>query len=182
MFTIKSLLYINVININPRSSHESFKFNLKTNHHKIRIWWPKLTDISTCIFKFEMHVSAISSILTFCTHMTLIFDPWPCKPFQQFPLTSWIFVVLKFHWNPSTKKKISSHAKQVDRWTAQPEIYWKLNVSAAYCWRRNKNCRHKYKIFLTKVNYEMALNINSSFWSNILKTHFKDFKGAHSIP
>jgi len=35
------------------------------------------------------------------THMTLDFNLWPWKPFQQCPLTWWIFV--QFHWNPSTK-------------------------------------------------------------------------------
>jgi len=41
-----------------------------------------------------------SQHLHICTDMTLTFDLWPWKPFQQFPW--WIFCA-KCHWIPHTK-------------------------------------------------------------------------------
>jgi len=45
--------------------------------------------------------------------MTLPFDLWPRKPFQQWPLTCG-----KFYWNPCTKYRDTVlHETDVNRWT-----------------------------------------------------------------
>ena len=60
-----------------------------------------------------MYVSAVIAFTRFYTHMTLTFDLWPWKPFQQFPpLTGWICVP-SFIEIPSLNTEISHHAKLV---------------------------------------------------------------------
>jgi len=73
--------------------------------------------------------------------VTFTFDLWPWKPFQQYPLTWWIFTPRFSEIRPLITE-ISRHAKyvlngqqtdreQTDGWTDVR----KHNASAAYCWR-----------------------------------------------
>ena len=70
--------------------------------------------------------------------MTLTFDLWPSKPFQQCPLIRWNNCG-KLHWNPSAKyRDISSREAGVNGRTTDSRRTREHSASAAYCWRSHK--------------------------------------------
>ena len=69
----------------------------------LHIWWQKK-------FKVTSGNACLRTIIVFGLVMTLTFDLWPWKPFQQCPLTWWIFVPSLIK-TPLLRTKISRHSK-----------------------------------------------------------------------